>query len=274
MTRRITSRTTRRFVTRFRYDVYGAAAMKQPPELDESRGGFGVFSERATSPLGIDPYWRVGFDAGCREGFEGLIVQSIVDAVSRVSGDKPFGAGSLVDIGSGASPLTDAFTELARSWGMRHVVVDSREMLSHLSPDPTRFEVAGRFPDIALEVARAAPVPRVVIAYSVLQYVFREGIANSFIDRAVDLVEPGGVVILGDLPNRDQRIRQKQALGQCICSGDMDPVARPIGDEELINIYRQATSLGGQCFFLPQDGRLPLSRHRTDVMILRPRDSK
>jgi hypothetical protein len=238
--------------------------------LDEAAGGFDVFRRRAASGDGAaDPAWRIGFDARFRSGFERDIVRDVAGKLDMALPAVPATGAYLVDIGAGSGELTDALTDWTGSAGLAHVVVDAGEMLAHLQPRPGRRHVAGRFPDCSLEIADTAPAARFFLAYSVLQYVLRDGIVDVFLDALLALMPPGSVALLGDVPNRDTRARQRAAAG--IAADDAtQPDPADIHDRDVLAVLTRARAGGVHGYVLPQPASLALSPHREDIVLVRP----
>lgn len=234
---------------------------------DEMTGGFEMFRRRALAERGqTDHLWRVGFDPSYRQGTEAEVARALMMTFQAAEGGGSK-ASELIDIGSGASPLTDSITEECARLGLTHVVVDSTEMLGHLADDPNRLQVPGRFPTNSPELLAAVPKARFVLAYSVLQYVMRDMSAHEFVMEVCALLDTGGVALIGDLPNRDLRDRQMRAAG----------VPRPapasvaeIRDELLLDLVRDVRSSGLHAYLLPQSPAESMRLHRENLMIVRP----
>jgi hypothetical protein len=234
---------------------------------DESTGGFEMFRARAKSAHGFsDPVWRVGFEPEYRVGAEAAIADAIFSVFVQQANPGVKGFRTLVDIGGGASSLTDCLSDLCCTHGMRHLVVDSPEMLAHLAPHPCRSEVAGRFPDVLADLLVLAKGPKAVLAYSVLQYVFRDMAATVFLDGIVSLLQPGDAALVGDIPNRDKRDRQYLANGQSISVEQ----AAEIRDRYLIRELSRLRRRGLHVYLIPQSSREPMHRHRENLLIVSP----
>src|SRR5262249_59948941 len=66
---------------------------------------------------------------------------------------------------------------------------------------------AARFPDCEALFAQYDGRINAIICYSVLHYVFEEGNVFDFLDRSLQLLAPGGAMLLGDIPNASKRKR-------------------------------------------------------------------
>jgi hypothetical protein len=233
--------------------------------LDEATGGYEVFRRRAAATEAEDPAWRIGFDARFRAGFEQGIVRDVAAKLDLAMPAVPASGHYLVDIGAGSGLLTDALSDWAAAAGLDHVVVDAPEMLDHLTVRPGRSHVAGRFPDCAEDIAAAAPEARFFLAYSVLQYVLRDGLLDPFVDALLALMTPGSVAMLGDVPNRDTRQRQRGGRPEEQPSGD-----DAAHDVHVLRVLTRARAAGVHAYVLPQPRVLALALHREDILLVRP----
>lgn len=236
--------------------------------LDEGVGGFDMFRHRALASYATeDVHWRVGFDASFRAGYEAKVAAAIFDQMAEARlGGSAGDAELLIDIGAGASPLTESLTRLCESYSLIHVVVDSEEMLSHLPPHPCRQKIVGRFPDVLNDDQSLIGKAHFVLAYSVLQYVVRDMAAESFVRAAASLLAPSGVLLIGDIPNRDMRDRQMLA------SGIEPPPASTIDirDELLIDLICAMRKMGFHAFLTSQRLSEPMRLHREQLIVCRP----
>ena len=239
---------------------------KDSDKSQEQEGGFEVFRERALNPKSIDKNWLVGFDPKVRDGFENAIVESIISKIVGLHEEDLEAENFLFDIGAGSSALTEMLTEALAAIEIKHVAIDSKEMLDHLNLNPNRIKMTGKFPDNLSSLQKITTKPRVILVYSVLQYVVNDGLLDSFLKACFDLLTPGALLILGDLPNFDMRNRKRIA-------SNLEPengLARPIGDQIVQEIMKKAHEFGMNCFLVYQPRALKLSHHRHDLIVQLP----
>lgn len=242
------------------------------PELDESVGGFAMFQARAEAREAfIDAHWRTGFHPAQRAGSEDLIVQYILDTYAKAFDGDLSGGGVLLDIGAGSGPLCDAFTTACANMEWTHVVVDSGSMLAHLSPHPNRVHVTGRFPDVLGDLQARPESASLIVAYSVFQYVVRDMPPWAFVEGICQLLRPGAVAVIGDVPNRDKRNRHLEASGEVIERVETSS-SRAMTDLIVLDVLGQVRGLGLDAFCLPQVPALKTWDHREDLWIQRPND--
>lgn len=242
--------------------------MTENASLDESQGGFDVFRKRAQDPRAelSDP-WLVGFDSEWRTGFEDTIATSIFEVLENYVPGMPSQGDFLVDIGAGASDLTTVLTDACGERGLTHVVVDSDEMLSHIDSAEV-IKVPGRFPDCVAEIEAVAPEAKYFLSYSVMQYVLRDNLWREFVTSLMRLMPQGSIALLGDIPNRSMRNRQRVAA-------NLDPEdvgTTDISDQLMLEVLALVRESGCHGYVLPQNPSLPLSAHREDFVIVKPGD--
>jgi len=239
---------------------------KNIDRLQEQEGGFEVFRERARHQKSKDKNWLIGFDPEVRDGFEIVIIENIISQIVGLHEENSEAENFLFDIGSGSSALTEMLTEALAAIELTHVAIDSKEMLEHLTSSPNRIEISGKFPENLSSLRNITTKPRVILVYSVLQYVVNDGILDSFLKACFDLLTPGALLILGDIPNFDMRNRKRVA-------SNLNPekgLARPIGDQIVQDIMVKAHDFGMNCFLVFQPRTLKLSHHRHDLIVQLP----
>ena len=139
------------------------------------------------------------------DGKETLIFADITSKLSRLGQHGQI----VIDLGTGCGPLALLMMEHCEERGHLLVQVDSPEMLALLPPaSPTTTRIGGRFPDecdgLMADLHGRA---HCVLAYGVLSCVFADGNVFEFVDRSLELLAPGGQLLLADLPNRSKRKR-------------------------------------------------------------------
>ena len=159
--------------------------------------------------------------------------------------------------------------------------VDSAEMLALLPDGPHIHKVAGAFPqalESQFESLRASF--DVIVAYSVVQYVFAEGNLWNFFDRCLALLAEGGELLLGDLPNQIMRQRLfASSTGRRLhreYTGRDEPPPAPIFDAQqmddsvVLSLLARARAQGFHAWVVPQSPALPMSNRREDILVRRP----
>ena len=222
---------------------------------------------------------KVGFPDSYREGKEAVILRDITRKLTnlRRRGQE------VVDVGPGCGRLAGALIEQSRRRGHRLFLVDSAEVLSELPDAPHLTKVAGRFPEDCLDYVRERRgASDAVLAYSLLHYVFAERGVFSFLDRSLELLAPGGQLLIGDVPNESRRRRffaseagiryhqrfTRTASAPAVVHGRPEP--GKIDDAVLLGLAMRARAAGCHAYLLPQGAGLPMANRREDLLVVRP----
>jgi SAM-dependent methyltransferase len=254
-----------------------------PPRVtagDAQRTGGLTFDDfrRLASDPPADEQERIGFAAGLREGAEGAI---LADVEAKLPGLVREGA-TVVDVGCGSGPLAHELCARAGRRGQHLVLVDSAEMLAHLPDAPAVVKVAGRFPLEHPELEARCGRADAVLAYSVLQYAYADASPFDFVDAALELLAPGGRLLVGDLPNASMRSRflasEAGAAFHRAYTGTDEPPEPRYGtlrrgepdDGLVLGLLAHARAAGFHAWVLPQPPDLPLANRREDLLLARP----
>jgi SAM-dependent methyltransferase len=205
---------------------------------------------------------------------------------------------SIVDIGVGNGLIARKWLEFARSNIADVVLADFPEVIDALASDAAeafvsapRVSVArGEFPQFFEPNILARRFDRVV-AYGVIQY---SDDPASFIETAVGLLQPGGRLLIGDLPNISKkgrflaspsgRLFDAQYKGvapdtlpvfsthhEFVASFDRSGAAVEITDRFLLDVVERYRDRGCDVYILEQPSGLPFCQTREDLLICAPR---
>ena len=238
---------------------------------------FDDFRRMATDDS-LSPYEKVGFPDEYRAGLEEVIFDDIVGKLALDGGSGRL----VVDIGPGCSQLPRMLSGLCARLDHRLVLVDSEEMLSQLPDERHVTKLAGHYPDVPeLFVGRHGAVDA-LLAYSVLHYVFAEGNVWRFLDRSLELLAPGGSMLLGDIPNVSKRrwffaSEAGIAHHQRFTGEDRPPAVEwgapepgKIDDAVILGLLARSRAAGFDAYVVTQPEELPMATRREDILIRRP----
>ena len=238
---------------------------------------FEDFRARGANPS-LSRHEKVGFPDSYREGLEEEIFR---DIAFKLPGLRERGR-KVLEIGPGCSNLPLMLARLCRERDHQLVFIDSAEMLAHLPDEPHVRKLEGRFPDNADLLEDWMGKTDVVIAYSVIQYVFAEGRLWDFIDHCLALLAEGGEMLYGDIPNAAMRRRFFSSTAGIrnhreYTGTDEGPDAAPadvkpgqIDDDVVLALLSRVRAKGCHAWVVPQPLALPMGNRREDILIRRP----
>lgn len=240
---------------------------------------FEDFRQLAADPA-LSRHEKVGFPDSYRDGKEADIFRDVCAKLPRLQQTGQ----SVLEIGPGCSGLPIMLAELCAQRGSRVGFIDSAEMLALLPDGPHIDKWPGAFPAAFSREqfdARLGQVD-VIIAYSVIQYVYTEGNLWDFLDRCLMLLRDGGEILLGDIPNITMRKRHfdsaaGHAQHRAFTGRDEQPEVvfnrlepGQMDDSVVMALLARARAQGFHAWVLPQDPALPMSNRREDVLIRKP----
>ncbi|OBH58719.1 bifunctional 2-polyprenyl-6-hydroxyphenol methylase/3-demethylubiquinol 3-O-methyltransferase UbiG [Mycobacterium sp. E2479] len=228
---------------------------------------------------GLSIHERIGVPDSYYEGRQDAILQDIRTKLSNL--DTP--GRRVIDIGCGCGALVFRLISLCKEMGHLHVLVDSAEVLRHLPDEPHVRKVGGRFPqESAASLVDLAGKADVVIAYGVFNVVVLDGNPFDFLDRALNLLAPGGQLLVADIPNQSMRRRffssdAGRAFHKSFTGTDTEPEVEfnklefeKIDDGVLVGLMLRARAAGFDAYIVPQRPDLPFANRREDLLCRRP----
>lgn len=238
---------------------------------------FDKFRELATVE-GLSHHEKVGFPNEYREGKEESIFGDMITKVRALKVERP----TVVEIGPGCSQLPVMLARFCAETNGQVHFVDSQEMLQHLPDGSHVHKWPGRYPQIPGLFEALTGRVNVIVAYSVIQYVFAEGNLWDFLDRSLSLLADGGEIFFGDIPNMTMRKRFfSSAAGvenhrQYTGRDELPNVhfnqleAGRIDDSVVLSILARARAEGYHAWVIPQGADLPMANRREDILIRKP----
>lgn len=244
---------------------------------DFSNIAFEDFKRLASTPE-LSRYEKIGFPDSYREGFEEAI---FADIVRKLPAMMETGK-TVLDIGPGCSDLPSMLSGLCQAQGHILHLIDSEEMLKLLPDGPHIRKHAAMYPRCPDYLAANQGRVDIAICYSVLHYIVVDVPFFQFIDESLQLLAPGGAMLIGDIPNLSKRrrffssdtgVRFHQAF-----TGRQDlpevtyntALNGQIDDAVVMAILQRARNAGYDAYVLPQATNLPMANRREDILITRP----
>lgn len=219
---------------------------------------------------------KIGFPDSYRVGME---VQIWHDINQKLGLDKQSGK-IVMDIGPGCGDLALMIIDKCLAAQHQMVLVDSKEMLQLLPDYPGVVKMPGRFPDVKTQLNRYAGKVDFVICYSVFHYIFAELNYIEFIHAALEMLKPGGALLLGDLPNvsKKERFLSTEEGKAFLKKGETVNLAGAtshtssndkMDDSILISILHRFRNYNCEAYLMPQSTSLPMSNRREDILIVK-----
>jgi hypothetical protein len=233
---------------------------------------------RMASDDSLSKYEKIGFPDSYRAGFERAIFEEILAKLPPLREE----GRTVLDIGPGCSDLPQMIEGHCSRRDHLLLLVDSDEMLGHFPDREGLRKFPGQFPAVPDLLLEHAGEVHAIIAYSVLHYVFPEQSVFGFLDRAIELLAPGGVILVGDIPNASKRRRffasesgrrhHREFTGR-----DEDPEVvfnavcpEQIDDSVVLGLVARARAAGCDAYVVPQGQGLPMANRREDLLVVRP----
>lgn len=221
---------------------------------------------------------RLGFPDRYRQGFTKEITK---DIAKKLLFDNKRGS-TFLDIGCGAGSLTSEILAICAASEIKAVLVDSPEMLQHIDKSFDFCKVPGQFPNVMEKVRAHSPSGyQSILCYSVLHYIILDHNIFDFIDAVCACLAPGGVALIGDIPNQSKRNRFfSTETGIQFHKNFMKTTERPrvdpykiqrnsIDESVLDALVERARSNGCNGYLVPQPNTLPMYNRRDDLLIQR-----
>jgi cyclopropane fatty-acyl-phospholipid synthase-like methyltransferase len=245
--------------------------------IDFSNLGFDDFRRMALDNT-LSQNEKIGFPDSYRQGFEERIFEDINKKLTNLDLRKK----TILDIGPGCGPLAHLLLEKGKNREHHLILVDSEEMLSQLPDNNNNKKVAGHFPECKENLQTYVNGVDAILCYSVLHYIFNESSLFKFIDTSMELLSPGGQMLIGDIPNISKRKRffssqpgirfhQNFTATEEIPSVSFTTIEPgKIDDSVILSIIMRVRAQGCDAYWVPQSPQLPMANRREDILILKP----
>jgi hypothetical protein len=226
----------------------------------------------------LSVYEKIGFPEEYRKDFELSIFKDITSKLSKIGMQNV----RVMDIGPGVSDLPHLLIKMIEANNSEIFLIDSDEMLNQLPFNKCVTKIPGRFPEVLTVSTSDIGKFDAILMYSVLQYVAFESSLLVCIDLVLDLLAPGGQMLIGDIPNLSMRnrffrsengIRFHQEFMKTSEKPAIDDFSYPknsLDDSVIFSILHRARIRGFNAYCVPQSKSLPFANRREDILIERP----
>lgn len=239
--------------------------------------GYADFERMARDPS-LSDNEKIGFPDTYRKGFEFAIYADIKSKLTKLA--QP--GVTVLDVGPGCAEVPRMLMADCKQYDQSLILVDSAAMLD-LLPDSTGVrKVAGFYPDCKDALGTLVGKVDVLLCYSVFHYIFVEANLWRFIDFSLELLAPGGQMLIGDIPNISKRkrffasdagVKFHQEFMQTTGVLEVDFRAiesDKVDDAVILGLIMRARAQGCDAYWLPQPDTLPMANRREDILILKP----
>jgi hypothetical protein len=227
----------------------------------------------------LDKSVKTGDPTGLRVGAAPRILSDMIGKLRAL--DEPNQL--IVDIGAGCGEVALELIGHCKKKESTLILSDAVEVLEQLPNGEHLIKIPGQFP-IDFERGWEEYLGKIdaVIVYSVFHYVFPGSDFITFFDRCLTLLNEGGALSLGDIPNASMRrrflaSRSGREFHKKYMKTSEAPVVRfnalelgEIDDSLIFGILSRARAAGFHAYVLPQPSDLPFANRREDVVVMRP----
>lgn len=213
-----------------------------------------------------------------REGYNEVIIKDITSKLPEINGDNNV----IIDIGCGCDDMSVELTKKIINNKNVLYLLDSAEMLALMPNNDLIHKIPGKFPEESENfIEQHKNIADAMLMYSMLQYVCVHDSIFNFIDKALELLKPGGKMLLGDLPNRSKRrrffasnkgIKTHQEYTKTNEIPKVDPWEieyAKLDDSMIFAILQRYRAGGHETYILPQGDDLPFATRREDILIVK-----
>lgn len=239
--------------------------------------GYKDFQRMANDPA-LSQHEKIGFPNSYREGYEDAIFLDIRSKLPNLLRKSK----NVLDIGPGCAGLPRLLIQHCQNHDHKLYLVDSAEMLALLPDSRGVLKIEGFYPECQSALDSLKGKIDVIISYSVFHYVFVEAGFWKFLDYSIELLAPGGQMLIGDIPNVSKRkrffssqagIRYHQEFMKTSDAPKVDFCAvepNKIDDAVILGLVMRSRAQGCDAYWLPQSSSLPMANRREDVLICKP----
>ena len=169
--------------------------------------------------------------------------------------------------------------------------VDNEKCLKKIEQRVAGLNNIHFLPGNFLDVATKEKFDKIVI-YSVIQYLANEAELFAFIEKAISLLNTGGKILIGDIPNRSkadryyatkrgaawlaefqrqraaaQNRKEKECIVDFLQDVEKDNDYVSLDDDRVLGILKRARAKGCNSYLLAQPESLPFGGSRDDIVI-------
>lgn len=211
-----------------------------------------------------------------RQGFENLILLDLKSKIPALQVRES----RILDIGCGCGDLALKIIENSQKLSHELHLIDGKDVLQRLPSGKKIQKHFGRFQEQGEVFSKYREYFDVILCYSVFQYIALDSSPMIFLDRCLELLKSGGMLLIGDIPNISMRNRMLSSeYGRIFhkeyMNSDLNPDVKffenydEIDDSIIIAMVLRARNLGYQGYILPQSKGLAFENRREDLLFVK-----
>jgi len=237
---------------------------------------FDDFKKRAKNHS-LSKWEKIGFPDSYRKDKEDLIFEDINSKLILDSKGL-----NILDIGCGCSDLVSRLINCSVKNKSYLYLVDSEEMLNNINKQSLNNNIhliPGYFPKVKFPHKGSYKSFDRILVYSVIQYVFLEQSIFDFIHQCINLLNPSGRLLIGDIPNISARERfinsdkgeefVKNGSNKNLTIQLKHEKQERIDDSIVLAILSRFRNFECETYLLPQNQNLPFGNRREDILIIK-----
>ena len=219
----------------------------------------------------------IDFPEGLRKGFEEAILLDLDSKLPKLN----ITGSRILDIGSGCGELALKFIQQSFQRNQELHVVDGREVLANLPDSDNLVKHYGKIQDLIDLRNKYHGYFDVIVCYSVFQYIVNEVPNHDFLTHTLALLNEGGMLLIGDIPNTSMRFRMLKSnygreFHKTYTNSESEPdvssleiQGTDIDDSIIYSMLMRARTMGVQSYILPQNPNLAFSNRREDLLFVK-----
>ena len=185
----------------------------------------------------------------------------------------------IFDIGTGDGKIINYLSKKCKS----STTIDSKEVINKTNRNKKVIYLKGNIHEEGKKIKKRFDK---ILVYSVIQYFRNKKEVTTFINLCLKLLKDEGIILIGDIPNKDMDLRYKKTKNYKKQSRNFDKQRRlyitkleqdffsnnkvktiQFSDKILFSLIKKFNNLNCESYILPQNKNLPYAVKRVDLLI-------
>ena len=223
-------------------------------------------------------YEKAGFPDDYRKGYEVKIINDIKKKLTNIKKKNI----NFLDIGCGYTDFTKELILHSMAKQQNTFLIDSKEVLSQIPQNYNLNKINCFFPNCQKFINDFKGKFDAILCYSTIQYIAKETSVENSLNIMIELLAPGGQLLIGDIPNQSKKKRffeSKEGIKkyQKYFKTNQKPIIESIeksnelNDSFILYLIHFARNKGLEAYLLEQSYLLPFYNRRDDILISKQR---